>query len=442
MGEIDDGNPYLPSNFFALTFAIFDVIFQIDIVLFNESKDCAKRKCSWSELGVGVTGEDGKYHWCSRYTKRMIIEESKFEGKYQSLYVPGDGDHNLVLKQGVAKISEDEPSGKYIFAMANCDFSGRAMIAKGPVIWRSVHGYLPGDLFVEMHFFIAMAILFFILFCWYLATMKYHEDSCTLIQSHILITITIGFSEAFFGAGDYLVWNEDGNRFLFCAYVVIMLGVVKRVFSRYILVLISLGLGTTRDELDDKDARNTYLLSAFYLTSSGCVAIIESFPQYEKVDSGAIDILTFVVACVDATFFVWILTSLRVTMNNLKKMQQTRKLKRFLNLRLVLIISVLFSIIWIALEIYFRFQERKIVYDKYEWGVKGASELNYFLVLTFVSCLWKPSPNEDKYANAMELTNMDSDDDASDNGVEANGNGCNDNPGIRLEGEEDDLRVV
>ena len=49
--------------------------------------------------------------------------------------------------------------------------------------------------------------------------MKYYEDEIIPIQKWILVTILMGLIEAFFRAGDFFVWNEDGTRFWFAMYI-------------------------------------------------------------------------------------------------------------------------------------------------------------------------------------------------------------------------------
>ena len=146
----------------------------------------------------------------------MIIDQNKFTGQYRSFNVPGSGHQDLHVKFG--KMDIEGPSGKYVLIMSNCNVEGRDLMASGKYVWKSDHGYLPGDLFGEMYFYVAMTILYASLFIWYGIRMKLHEESRIPIQNYIQVTIGIGFTEVFFKAGDYWVWNEDGVRFWFAMY--------------------------------------------------------------------------------------------------------------------------------------------------------------------------------------------------------------------------------
>ena len=111
-----------------------------------------------------------------------------------------------------------EPSGKYILIMSNCNVEGRDVNASGKYVWMSDHGYLPGDLFGELYFYILVTILYALLFTSYGVAMKRYEESRIPIQNYVILTIGMGFAEVFFRAGDYWVWNEDGVRFWFAMY--------------------------------------------------------------------------------------------------------------------------------------------------------------------------------------------------------------------------------
>lgn len=61
-------------------------------------------------------------------------------------------------------------------------------------------------------------------------------------------------------------------RFWFSMYTGIVLGVVKRTFSRCLMVMVCLGWGVIRDELNEQ-IKKIYTLSAFYFLTSGAVDV-------------------------------------------------------------------------------------------------------------------------------------------------------------------------
>lgn len=435
---------------------------QVEIVLFNEPKNCstAGTQCDWAELGIGGEDKNGDLRWCcwedaidlglckgrpEEYGK-MIIDKTKFTGQYRTIVVPGSGHQELHAKFG--KMNVNGPTGKYVLVMSNCNVEGRDLNASGQYVWMSDHGYLPGDLFGEMYFYIIMTTLYAFLFAWYGLNMKMHEESRIPIQNYIALTIGIGFAEVFFRAGDYWIWNEDGLRFWFAMYTGILMGVIKRSISRCLVVMVSLGWGVVRDDLYDH-LRKIYILGGVYFFTSGAADIVKIFSIVENevlatsVEQELFDfvaILTFVVAAIDVYFYMWILDALTGTMQYLEDMNQKMKLQRYLKLRLVFLISVLFAVVWAVFGIVNSYMDARMLEEKHEWSVQAAWEVNYFMVLTSVSYLWKPDPNAKEYAYVMELPSMISDNGESNFETNA-GLEDDDKEAVdgRLEGEEDDM---
>lgn len=193
--------------------------------------DCANSRsgCDWSKLGVGAVNEIGTRWCCSQDAidgnfceggegqfGRLIVNASAFDGQHRFIKVPPSGDLETTVKY--PKLEEKDESGTYILIVANCNDEGRNVMVDGQYTWKSVHGYLPGDRFQEMHYFITLAFVYFILFCWYGISMKIHDESTIPIQKWVLTTIGMGFLESFFKTGDLFVWNEDGTRFWFAMY--------------------------------------------------------------------------------------------------------------------------------------------------------------------------------------------------------------------------------
>jgi hypothetical protein len=131
----------------------------IDIAAFHLPEDCASTRsgCDWIELGIGARSEDGEeLRWCcspdavsmglcsGTHQGRLILQDS-FNGKHRSINVPATGEYSDHLTTGPFKTSDQ--SGKYVVVFANCNDNGRTVMIQGKTVWKSNHGYLPGDLF-------------------------------------------------------------------------------------------------------------------------------------------------------------------------------------------------------------------------------------------------------------------------------------------------------
>lgn len=257
--------------------------------------------------------------------------------------------------------------------------------------------------------------------------MKLYEDAIIPIQKWILATIGMGLLEIFFKTGDLYVWNEDGTRFWFALYTGVLLGVFKRAISRCLVLMVSLGWGVVRDDLGDQ-FKKIVALGIVYTGVSAARDITTLFAynenqilsiEEEEELFDVVTILTFIVAAIDVTFYMWILDALNGTMQYLENMNQNMKLQRYLRLRLILLLSILYAVVWSIFGIINQYLEGGILEDENEWFIAASWQLNYLIVLVAVAFLWRPNASAKEYAFVMELPNLgeDGDMETSENAI-------------------------
>jgi len=402
----------------------------VDIAFFHLPSTCASSKdgCDWSKLGIGASDDKGNLRWCcsensqelgfceEKSQGRLIVNADSFTGQHRFIDVPASGALITNLKYG--KLEEPLYSGKYVLVVANCNDDGRDVTITGDYVWKSVHGFLPGNLFGEMYFFGFLTISYLILAGWYGVKMKMHEDSYIPIQRWIMGTILMGLLETFFRSGDYWVWNEDGSRFWFALYTGVLIGVLKHGLSRCLILMMSLGWGVVRDQLDGM--KQIILLGILYIGTAIArdIMTILAVTEFEALsDQGEDDILEvvtilkFVVAAIDVIFYLWILDALNGTMQYLENMNQMRKLSRYLRLRCILLFSILFALVWAVFVSVNSIMDEGIVEEQNMWVADASMELNYLVLLASVAYLWRPDPNAKNYAYVMELPSLGEGDD-------------------------------
>jgi len=200
-------------------------------------------------------------------------------------------------------------------------------------------------------------------------------------------------------------------------YTVVVIGVMKRGISRCLVVMVSLGWGVVRDTLGDQIKKIT-VLGGLYVCISAVREIIVLFSQdkYTTLDVNAeaelydiVTVLTFVVAAIDVCFYMWVLDALNGTMMYLENMGQGTKLRQYLRLRCILLLSILFGMVWVTFSMVNSYMETAILELQEEWIINGTWEINYLMVLIGVAWLWKPNPNAKEYAFVMELPSMGTD---------------------------------
>ena len=193
---------------------------------------CARTRkgCDWTKLGIGASDENGISRYCcsseaaalgfcdevSGQKGRLIVDSTLFQGEHRFVPIPASGKVEATVR--LPKIEAKEGSGKYTLVLANCNDAGRDVTVKGPYVWKSKHGYLPGDLFSEWSFYIVLSALYFALFLWYGLSMRTYKESKIAIQNYVMITIFLGLLEMFFRSGDYWIWNDDGTRAWYAVY--------------------------------------------------------------------------------------------------------------------------------------------------------------------------------------------------------------------------------
>ncbi|KAL3767507.1 hypothetical protein ACHAWU_000170 [Discostella pseudostelligera] len=369
------------------------------------------------ETGGGNRFLDGTYDVNARpsFVDIVLFREHRF------LSVPPSGAWHGVVDNGLLVLDEekDAGTGKYILVVANCnDIMGRNLTVSGTYILKSSHGYLPGNLFGEMYFFTAMMICTAFVLAWYGMMMKKHRDATIPIQKWIIGTIGICLLELFFKAGDLWVWNIDGARFWFSLYTGVIVGVLKRAISRVLIVMLCLGWGVTCDSLGDKMKKVVALGLAYAGTSAArdvmaVLAITENEVLSTEAETELLDVvalLSLATSIIDVIFYMWIFNALNGTMQYLEDMNQSRKLKRYLRLRLILLLSVLFAIVWTVFGMVDSYNDQRLVNEEMNgWVLNAVWEFNYLFVLVGVSCLWAPEAGAKEYAYVMELSTIGND---------------------------------
>ena len=397
----------------------------VDIVIFHLPQKCANLNngCDWSEWGVGkhIPSDRTFLRWCCsdetialglcqiETLGRLILDDSLFTGYHREVNIPNEGDFKDTIKYG--KIEETE-SGMYVVVFANCNVRGRDVNVEGESVWKSKHGYLPGELYGFMYFFVIITIVYLVLWTLYGCAMKVNAAYQIEIEKWIMLAISLGLLEMIFRSLDYFIWNIHGYRSTFIIWIGVITGVLKQGISRCLIVMVSLGWGVVRDTLGST-MRWIVVLGATYIAIAAArdLMIIFAIEDLGTVSTNeeikminVVQILTLVLAAVDVIYILWILDSLNNTVIYLDSMNQTRKLERYKKLGCLLGISIVFAVIWAIFTFVDSVNDEGLVAEEHAWAIDAAAEVNYLFVLIGVALLWRPNPNAQEYAYVMELS--------------------------------------
>ncbi|KAG7361464.1 seven transmembrane receptor [Nitzschia inconspicua] len=395
----------------------------MDIVLFMVPEDCKKDSwgtCDWAKLGVGTYDEmmeGGQSYCCSADTAgrglcnsddigTIIIDHAVFRGEHRKVPVPQSTDQSFVIEDPKFDI---ESSGDYVLVISNCNDYGLDVLALGNMEWKSVMGYLPGDMFDLMLFYGALTAFYFFLALWYYCGMRIYQDTAIPIQKYILATMVVGFLEVLFRTADFASWNSNGLRSDVVMYTAMSLGVLKRGVSRCLGVMVAMGWGVVRESLGSALSRIivlgllysglTLARDFFIVAAEEVQTITMSTKYYELMDFAWI--LTMLVIFINLIFYFWIISSLNSTTEYLRNMNQTSKLKRHLRLRCLILISFMIVAIWLI--VYIVQAMTLMLTQNLVWILEAVMHVNYLFILVGVSILWRPNSHAKDYAMQMEL---------------------------------------
>lgn len=209
-------------------------ITMVDIAVMYLPASCANTRtgCDWTDYGIGAKSEEGDIRYCcsedavnmglcKRDDKfgRLIVNTTVFSGggNHRFIEIPQEGEITDEIRYG--RIEEPDNSGRYIVVFANCNDAGREVLVTGATIWKSKHGFLPGELFEFMYFYLFVTLVYFVLMAAYGIFMNINAESRIDIEKWILATIIMGLLETFFTTGAFMVWNEDGTQLMVAVYI-------------------------------------------------------------------------------------------------------------------------------------------------------------------------------------------------------------------------------
>ena len=392
----------------------------VDIVIFHLPQKCANLKngCDWPDLGVGKHIEDEKKssRWCcsdetvalglcrNETLGRLILDDSLFTGNHREVIIPNEGDFTDTIKYG--KMEETE-SGMYVVLFANCNVRGREVYVEGESVWKSKHGYLPGELYGFMYFFVIITIVYLVLWALYGCSMKFNAAYQIGTEKWIMLAISLGLMEMIFRSLDYFIWNMHGYRSTFIIWIGVITGVLKQGISRCLIVMVSLGYGVVRDTLGST-MRWIVVLGASYIAIFATrdlliMIVIEDFGTISTNEEikmiNVAQLLTLVIAAIDVIFILFIFYSLNNTVIYLDSMNQTPKLERFKKLRCLLVISIVFAVILAIFAYVVGVNDEGLVAEEHLWAIDAVTEVNYLFVLIVVAL-----SNAQEYAYVMELS--------------------------------------
>jgi hypothetical protein len=198
-----------------------------------------------------------------------------------------------------------------------CDPQLQGLKITGRTVWRNPHGYIPGKMAPMMTFFGFMSLAYLVLgLLWFLQFVRYWKDILQL-HYHITAVIALGMCEMAFWYFEYANFNSTGTRPMGITLWAVTFTAVKKTVSRLLLLVVSMGYGVVRPTLGGI----TYKVAALgivYFIASEALELVENLGNINDFSGKTRLFLVLPVAILDATFIIWIFSSLSRTLEKLQ----------------------------------------------------------------------------------------------------------------------------
>ena len=305
-------------------------------------------------------------------------------------------------------------TGLYIIVLAVCATDSSPVVLNGVIDSLDPYGYLPADEFGDLPFYGSLALAHTLIAVIWAAICFFYMKDLMFLQLWISIVLAMGMIETTMFFAYYLDWNDSGAYSLGLLTVALVMGVVKRMISRLLVLVISLGYGVVRPSLGD-DLRKVVFLGIAYFVLSLVYTLTTSFPdsdQRKAVDEDTMDLMAVVIImmmAVEAIFYFWIFKSLGSLMDSLAAKRQAAKYQLYRGFQGALIFSLLLTC---GLGLFTIVETTMGSPDKEwedNWLNDGYWELAYFVVFTAIAFFFAPSNNNQRYAYSAQLNTSDED---------------------------------
>lgn len=285
--------------------------------------------------------------------------------------------------------------GMYYLWFVTCDASlGESLTVTGRTTWRNPHGYLPGMMRHTRPFFGTLALAYGGLVFWWTAKVaKVHvkrPDVLTQLHHCVTAVVAASFTEAFLWYADYEYFNAVGVRPVALTLLAVFFSAARESASRTLVLVVSTGYGVVRPTLGGLSTKvvglgTAYFVAAVALDAATHVGNVDDLTQTTRV------LLVVPVALMDATYILWIFSSLSRTLTQLRARRQLAKLALYARFTNVLAVSVVGSVMWILYETWFRATDALNQKWQVDWVVGAFWHVLSFLLLGAICVLWAPS---------------------------------------------------
>jgi len=280
-------------------------------------------------------------------------------------------------------------SGVYIMVLSNCGDVEHGTVS-GSVIVRNPYGFLPGNEYPKLPFFVVLSIIHLCMAAMWLHVL--HKSNSTLfrIQKVMTVVLVLPVLDAVLWSIHFYVWNLVGSRNTAITVAALLAQVLKRFASYVFLLVASLGWGVTRPHLDRGLVVKLALFCFLYISSDFCVEVEVNFRHTNSFSSfgWAALLASFLLKC---GLLIWICRSLRGVIKSLSEQQQFDRLLLFKRLIWILVFALVVAAVSCACQIV-NMQRSVSLTWKYQWLLSDGIPCSLFVAIhASIMYLWAPN---------------------------------------------------
>ena len=289
--------------------------------------------------------------------------------------------------QTIIASSEIEEDGKYYVVIGSCDPGTKNVVVSGTITAVNYYGHLPARQYGLYPFLRWILFIYFLLLAvWLIRCCIYHRE---LLSVHMMISLVLVLAviDLFLRQLNLAHFNNSGDYSLFLTFVSLFASTLNTTVSFCLTIAIAKGsfsslslmsrLGVSRATLDGEFWKILFLgiilfIFTFWDGISSTFHPSTDWSLWRVIPSAVVSVVTY----------VWILTSLQNTIEELENRKQTGKLQVFIQLRNVIITVVILSTIYNIAFSYIIIKEIINSWWKYQWFFNDGVWSVFYLGIT------------------------------------------------------------
>lgn len=313
----------------------------------------------------------------------------------------GDGGSKMVHISTKEKV---EDTGLHFVTLQACGASLDSMDLTGKLRFRNPYGYLPGVMYGFLPFEFIRMLAFLIFDMVFLFLLMRNRETALPLHYAAMGVLVIATIESAVWAGAFMSMNSSGAPYC-CPFPPVLIAamtvqVFLRTLVRCLLLLICLGYGIVRTELDRAEGTAVAIMTLCFL-ATGILA--SSANAMSAASSGGVDSGWALPAyLVDMIFLMWIYTSLVKMLETLQESGETFKLGMYQQLARTITFFMFVFVIMTVLMLGVEVDEPNWLFE-WLWVLDVIWEVINFAIIVAVCIIWRPSPTSGMLAYSKQL---------------------------------------